>query len=612
MTNWLRQILGRIDALRRHELFLVGIFAAGTLLLVAMMLASWTASQRIRSGAARFVSPDAQAFLVIPDVGIFMDGAAKELLSVATAITQEQQDDLLQLAGLRYEHVPPCRFLASRADLEKDGIASDSSMAVAYLNSGLRLAVQLSNEIRGLAFLRDALLPRYLKLTAGVGFTDFEIDHFELATTAENVSFCLNDRHDPVSGTATFNLPATGDRALVALKVDNPVGESASVGIRSCQAVDQNGRKIPCTCSLSGPMEDSEDSQSLCPASLSLNTEAAEPADWQKAFGEGQTVHVGDIYIAKIDGFYVAEKTRTRDLRRYAVTEPLMSITRDDSFLKHFLDFQADGTQFNANAYGAVRPDLLVSLGHAWGLPIYLIAPVSIHFGSKEIQIEAVSNFEPQDMAIMQALSAERRYETSLAPAAGQPIDLSISDTAMKAYVNFLRHFGREAERELSKRFPLTPSVLDLMGDGRRSVSAMVGDYDPNGEKYRMTFSVAGVSRPQDADGLVSTMRRLALLRGARDAVLSAIDDVRPPRDASDTASESQAVALSPDELKAKVESRLCPQLYWTLRSISGRIQSGTSMEYEPEIVVNQYLLQRDAENWLEKDEKSGKVFEKI
>jgi hypothetical protein len=570
-------------------------------LILVQLSSSWI--DRVKNSAMQFVPVDALSFIVIPDVNKFLTSAAPSILRSVRAFMDSSTLDLVSLLvpvriGPNVSVPPQCRVIQEESDLEPNGIDPASSFSVAYLDHGTRFALKFSDESRGLAFISDIFFPMYVELRAD-GLPE-QINNktpevtFHLIIDARNIDLCLDkDRRNTTTGSVQKTATNLGRTLRIPIRL-NAGQDSASVRVE-CKASIIGVEPQPCSCSLlrirTG--HDSIDEARECNgATINLSKELEDLKKWKLRIGNKETIQIGDSYVAKLFGFHVIEQMRVGEISPlYRLSASLMPITRDDSFLKHFRRFAQNGAAFETTLYGGSRPDTVVAIKPAdfRFFPLYLMTPVGIHFKKEQIRLEFVTNLEPKDMALVQALAARGEVAALQKNWTKWPSGFAatMTDSSLKFYAHFLRIFGANFEDRVADFFPLFPLAIDIMEEGARSIIVSITQWDENNKTWRLAVVVPDVS-PEYAVHLVELARQRLLERQAKWIIDRAARSARSANNDPD----------DPDFIKHVVKFT-CPQGFWSLRSIEPvKDAKGNIVGFNPDIDFNGRELKEQSQSW--------------
>jgi hypothetical protein len=167
--------------------------------------------------------------------------------------------------------------------------------------------------------------------------------------------------------------------------------------------------------------------------------------------------------------------------------------------------------------FAGARPDWIVDIAGISGLPMYLMTPIGVYISDKELQIDTLSNLEPQDMAIVQTIAAASRPETG---ARGwgdwrRALGGKLSDSSLKLYAKFLRSYFPDADVQLAKYSPLAQIAIDIMEQGTGAVVLSVGEFYSTEHVARLAIAVPDIDA-ENAGWLVVQSRRQSITRQAR------------------------------------------------------------------------------------------------
>lgn len=520
------KLLRKISLSLANALAIV-LFLTTTAILVGSLAANSLWVSKFKTTAMRFIPSEAISFVVIPNLDGFMthgSSAFRAIISNLTAKPAEADFVALLVPPPKLEDVElptPCIKISSLSDLEEAGFDPRGSASVARLDYGSRIAVQVRDDGRALEFLSEVLNPIYLRLSAPSRVTRKDGDSDEEAAEANfkfsiklsprGVAACLNDG-GPESKTGVTYVPlrVVGSRS----------GEIPAVDADCSVETEQSSRES-CKCELVivGLGENLPASTQVadCRTSDALVERQRGIEKLKNEIGSGKTVAIGNHYLAKFDSFYLIDSlSNVNAPRNFKISEPRSSIVRDDSFLQHFGEILEEGKRFSATVLAGARPDWVLENASAGlrGIPLYLMTPIGLHFRNDDVYVRALTNLEPQDMAVIQMLAA-RDKQDALPRSWSRWRDglgAKISDNSLKIYARFVRAYFPDADLQLLQIAPLAPVVIDVMEEGASALVASINDLNEDGKSARVAIAVPNISA-EYAGRLVSQVRRQLMLR---------------------------------------------------------------------------------------------------
>jgi hypothetical protein len=595
-------------------------------ILVAIVFNSREAA-RFNATAMRFVPAEAVSFAVVPNLQTFMTNGSSSFLAIVSNIASRKSEadfiSLLMPAPKLNDLALPaqCRSLRNLADLQQSGLEPDGSFSIARLDSGSRVAIQVKDEARALTFLADVLFPAYVRVSVPVsgnandpevGRTFSNVDEvdalpnnkFSLSIVAENADLCLDaDRQSPQSGIVRKDFKIAPDTLYIPVRVV----DTQTTGPRStatldvtCSVAPESTDKppMPCDCALIqlgiGEGAPSAIPGVGCSMSASLNDRAEKVRSWLSSISSGKTIAIGNHFLRKIGSFFVVEQlTVPSTPRSYQILVSGSSLIRDDSVLRQFQKILDDGHQFSSTLFGGARPDWIVDYGGASlrGFPLYLMTPIGVHFRDQEVFVDAVTNLQPQDMAIIQTIAARDKLAFSSGGgwnASGAGLGAKLADRSLKMYGAFMRAYFPNADQNLAKYAPLGPVAVDIMEEDASTVVLSMNDLSDDGKSARVTLAVPDIS-PEYAGRLVSKVQRQLVLRQARLTV-----------EAGGRMALQEGVDA--DKLLAAIPRFICPPRYWELKSLIRRksddVDDPETATFRSSIQTNNDDLLADSRNW--------------
>lgn len=517
-------------SVRSENLLKVGLFLAAAASLVGLLAANSLWVSKFKMTAMRFVPSEAVSFVVVPDLESFMTYGSSPFRAIVSNLTAKSADSdfvalLVPPPKLENVELPtPCIKLRSLSDLEEAGIDARGSASVARLDSGSRITAQVKDDSRAMAFLADVVNPVYLRLSVPMvdrekkDGDDQEADEatykFSIALSPKGISICF-DQTKPENKTGVVYVPL---RVL-----------SSAPGVEPAVEVDcsvETGEEGPKSCKCELVVLGLGDNQSGaahfedCRKPSELVERPKRIAKLGQEVRSGKTVTIGNHYLAKFDEFYVLESLSNKSApRNFKISEPRSSIVRDDSFLKHFEEMLDEGKQYSSTVLAGARPDWVLENAAAGlrGIPLYLMTPIGLHFRADDVYVRALTNLEPQDMAVIQMLAARDKQEAT--PKSWSRwrdgLGAKISDSSLKTYAHFVRSYFPDADLRLQQVAPLGPAIIDVMEEDASALVASVADVSEDGKSARLAIAVPDISA-EYAGRLVGQVRRQIMLRQAK------------------------------------------------------------------------------------------------
>lgn len=525
---------------------------AAALLLGSLLFHAWKVDQ-FKSSAMRFVAAEAVSFVVVPDLVGFFNYGTKSFNEIINAIGGDEKPSnfvslLLPAPKLQGESLPSsCRAISSSDDLDKNGIVPQSSFSFASLDSGFKLAAKLKPDGSGVLFLSDLLFPTYIRIaypsqsqeqpdgdakSAENEKSDKrDVYKFSFDIKGSDSEHCANAAWKAtVDGGLPYSAAVPGDHLFVPVRFSNAMlnPQSAPPKIDVVCNVSKNSEAAqPCGCEFIELGIDSTENSPLrrvkCEQADEFKKRKDDLSRWLESLRNGDTVSIGDQYVAMIDGFHVIEGflSGRRRPASFRVTKPTVSIVNDDSLITQFERVLGEGKQYPTTIFAGVRPDLIVHSAGINGLPIYLMTPIGIHLSDRKLYVNALSNLEPQDMAIVQtiATASKSRNDQRSWKDWRKGFGGRLSDNSLKLYAEFLRAYFPNADAQLAEVAPLAQVAIDVMAEGAGAVVVSVGelysDKDRNKDAARLAIAVPDVDA-ENAGWIVTQSRRRSVLRQAR------------------------------------------------------------------------------------------------
>lgn len=579
-----------------------GISMAALILLGALLIFQARAVDQFKSTAMRFVAAEAISFVAIPNLKDFFDNGTHSLLEIAKAVVGKDKDpDLLTLLMpspvLASETLPTqCRTLRTSADLAKNGIVADSSFSIALLDSGFKSAVKLREDGPGMVFLSDLLFPAYIRIGYDPEFdikpkppakeeaaeaTDSEGSQisktpdsykFSFGIKSSGLDFCPRPewaRKDDAA--SSIVVEGHGEHLYLPMRFSDSMSSPTAAPQKfevTCEVSKNSEAPRPCRCDFLelaiGDANADHARQSGCSQDEALKRRKDDIAKWTQSLRGGDTVSIGDQYLAIIDNFHVIEDVSLGGKRpaAYRVSRPIVSIVSDDTLLSQFQRILREGKDFRATVFAGARPDMIDALAKIAALPMYLLTPIGIHLSDNEIRVDTLSNLEPQDMAIVQTIAAANKQESNLQSWTDwrKALGGQLSDNSLKLYAKFIRSYFPNVDASLAKYSPLAQIAIDIMEQGAGAVVLSVREFysdDHDGHVARLAIAVPDIGN-ENAGSLVTESRRQSIMRQARF-----------------TADKASALALQrgaqPKELMQATMALYCVSSLWQLKSVEVR-----------------------------------------
>jgi hypothetical protein len=564
----------------------LGISIGAVGLLTAVIVLQARAVSQFKSSAMRFVAAEAMGFVAIPDLARFFDNGIPPVNEIAGVLNGKPVSDFVRSVIPRPDGLPAqCITLGKSTDLAANGIVPASSFSLAWLDSGLKAAVQLRTDGSGLVFLTDVLFPAYAQLSYQSDQSHRQSDQpsesnndakykFTFTAQSKDVDFCPEPEwQSKEASTSSLSVESSTDTIFLPMRFRNSiVGAATPPRIEIGCTVSKNLEPaIPCGCEVVEQGLGDTETRAARRTSCGQNAIAKRTSDlatWSAELGKGHTVTIGDQYVVVIDGFHVIESlpAGARKRIKYQISTPTVSIVSDDSLLSQFAAIAASDKQPGTTIFAGARPDSIVGAVGTRGLPMYLLTPVGIHFHDNKIYMDILSNLEPQDSAIVQTVAAASKSEASQRGWSNwrKALGGKLSDSSLKLYAKFLRSYFINIDNGVAKYSPLAQVAMDIMEQGAGSIVVAVDEFyssSTNSNVARLAIAVPDIDS-EIAGSIVTRSRRLSILRQARFAT----------EKASELAQRHQ---VDLKNLDSAVKDFYCASPLWQLKSIVLRHGAG-------------------------------------
>ncbi|MEK9284409.1 hypothetical protein MTR72_32995 [Bradyrhizobium sp. ISRA442] len=573
----------------------LGISIGAVILLVAVVASQARRVNEFKASAMRFVPVEAVGFVAVPDLSGFFDHGFPDISEIAKAVGGADFD-LVKFAIPSPTSLPgQCLTLGKSSDLSSNGIVPHSSFSLAWLDAGLRTAVQLRDDGSGLLFLADLLFPSYAQLSYQSDATDASNDgtkyRFEFTTQSKDVDVCLKQEWQPKQGASSVVVESSTSKIVLPMRFRNSVVSAASSPTMDfkCTVARNLEPAMPCGCEIIeqgiGDAQGRPARRTKCGRDA-FASRKDDLSTWSADLGRGETVMIGNQYVALVDGYHIIDSLRSGVSKRgrYRISTPLVSIMSDDSLLSRFGEIAASSTQSGATIFAGTRPDSIVSVIGTSGLPMYLLTPIGFHFHENKIDVEVLSNLEPQDMAIVQTVAAASKAE---ADGRGwgdwrKGLGGKLADSSLKLYANFLRSYFFDIDTDIATHSPLAQVAMDVMEQGAGSIVVAVNEFYSSSNVARLAIAVPDID-PEIASSIVGRSRRQSIQRQAKFVV--------------EKASElAQKRGVEPQNLKEKVGELYCASSLWQLKSLVVRhADSPSTVKVKPVIAIDEQAFLKES-----------------
>ncbi|WGD48567.1 hypothetical protein QA641_23205 [Bradyrhizobium sp. CB1650] len=579
----------------------LGISIGAMILLVAVVLLQARRVNEFKSGAMRFVPVEAIGFVAVPDLSGFFDHGLPDISEIAKAVASED-------FNLARSAIPPppglpaqCLALDKASDLASNGIVPHSSFSLAWLDTGFRAAVQLRDDGPGLLFLTDLLFPSYAQLSYQSDTPDADNNatkyRFEFTTQSNDVDVCLKQEWRPKQDAAPVVVESSTSKIVLPMRFRNSVvGATTSPTIElKCTVARNLEPAMPCGCEIIEQGIGNTQTRPARRTNCGQDAFASRKDDlstWLAELRKGETVMIGNQYVAHVDGFHIIDSLRGGASKRgrYRMSTPNVSIMSDDSLLSRFGEIAASSKRSGATVFAGIRPDPIVgaiasvSDNKISALPMYSLTPIGLHFHENKIDLEVISNMEPQDMAIVQTVAAaskaeagERGWDNWRKALGGK-----LSDSSLKLYAGFLRSYFLDIDSDIATRSPLAQVAMDIMEQGAGSIVIAVNQFESSSNVARLAIAVPGID-PEIASSIVSRSRRQSIQRQAKFVIdkATALAKMRGEK---------------PNNLEAAVRDLYCASPLWQLKSLIVKgAETPLAVKVKPVIAIDEQVFLKES-----------------
>lgn len=567
------------------------------LLLIIVFAVQVNRVDAFKSSAMRFVPVEAAGFLAIPNLSGFIDHGLSDINEIMRiAIGEPDFDPVVAIVPSPTGLPSQCFTLRKSSDLALNGIVAHSSFSLAGMDAGYRVALQLTDDGVGFAFLTDLLFPAYAQIryeseTAETANGQAKY-RFEFKAESKNAELCLKPEWKPKTTDSPIVIESATDKVFLPFRFGKSitsVGTVPEIDLK-CTVTKNGGLAKPCGCEIVeqglGDAQGRPARRTVC-GQNALSKRKDDLSSWAAALRKGDTVMIGNQYVAEIDGFHLIDILPGGASKRgkYRISAPVASIAGDDSLLPRLNEIANSGSRSGATIFAGVRPGSIASGNdRASGLPMYLLTPIGVHFSGNQIRLDMISNLEPQDSAIAQIVAAASKPETSDRGWGNwrKTLGGKLSDSSLKLYANFLRSYFFDIDTNIAAQAPLAQVAVDIMEQGASSVVVAVNEFYSTANIARLAIAVPDIDR-ENAGSIVSRSRRQSILRQAKFVV----------EKASELAKKR---GVEPQNLEDAVRDLYCPSPLWRLKSLVVRHgDSPSSVKVQPKIAIDEKVFSSES-----------------